>query len=356
MKLKPNPKLSGKRNRKHEKRKRKLTKRRLRFLSNPSIRQLNISLVAPSSFNFLENIQENIRFFKKLETAIRQCQRITIDLRKVVQIHPSSCLILRYWELVAKRKGISFQGYLPLKINIKEKFFESGYFKLIDHKGKPDWNNIISFSSAQSMHLTSKLKIDGEAATQIINAAIASVWECNGRCRGLRTVLLELMLNTFEHASGSDKGKVRWMLAINKLENRDGVSFCFFDMGVGIIKSLEQKNALQEIKGNSNRWYRFLDEFFNLIGATTKRTYVPLFESIFFERKSISSTKMGYRGKGLPGLAEQALDLNAISNLMLISNQIVVDLSNRKIFEVNSDFSGTFVYFELLKSNHFIQD
>jgi hypothetical protein len=64
----------------------------------------------------------------------------------------------------------------------------------------------------------------------------------------------------------------------------------------------------------------------------------------------LSSTKIPYRGKGLPTIYK-GLERNYYSNLKIISNDVKADLSNNNFVKLKKEFSGTFIYFEINNTN-----
>ena len=60
---------------------------------------------------------------------------------------------------------------------------------------------------------------------------------------------LELMQNTNNHASLKVFGEKHWWLSVNYDKDNNKVKFSFVDFGMGIFKSLENKNSKSKIYG-----------------------------------------------------------------------------------------------------------
>lgn len=58
-----------------------------------------------------------------------------------------------------------------------------------------------------------------------------------------------------------------------------------------------------------------------------------------------SSTGLGYRGKGLPKIAE-AHTRKQFQRLVILSNNVYVDIENDDFRLLDTSFSGTFFYWE----------
>jgi len=103
-------------------------------------------------------------------------------------------------------------------------------------------------------------------------------------------------------------------------------------MGVGIFKSSKMSG--------------FRDKLTSFFGITDNR---DVLKEIISGRK-MSSTKIPYRGKGLPNIY-RGLERNYYSNLKIISNDVKADLSTDKFERLSKEFSGTFLYWELNNTN-----
>ena len=140
------------------------------------------------------------------------------------------------------------------------------------------------------------------------------------------------MANTCYHAKPQQIGHETWWLTVYHDKALNKVSFAFIDMGVGIFKS-------SKMSGFRNQ----LSSFF---GITDNR---DVLKEIINGRK-MSSTKIPYRGKGLPNIYK-GLERNYYSNLKIISNDVKADLSADKYEKLSKEFSGTFLYWELNNTN-----
>ena len=61
-------------------------------------------------------------------------------------------------------------------------------------------------------------------------------------------------------------------------------------------------------------------------------------------------TGHNHRGNGLPGIYDSYKN-NYLSNMIVVSNNVFVDIEGNIYRNVKENFSGTFFYWELTKSN-----
>jgi hypothetical protein len=66
--------------------------------------------------------------------------------------------------------------------------------------------------------------------------------------------------------------------------------------------------------------------------------------------RKLSSTKIPYRGKGLPNIYK-GLERNYYSNLKIISNDVKANLATNEFEKLKTEFNGTFLYWELNNTN-----
>ena len=121
----------------------------------------------------------------------------------------------------------------------------------------------------------------------------------------------------------------KWIVSTSHYKKEKCVSFSFIDNGVGILKTLNQKidrKLITIFKGKQD-----------------------LLQSAF--KGDIGSrTGLSFRGKGLPFIKDKH-DTNRISNLFILTNNVILDYKNNKFYEIPIPYSGTFYYFELNSNN-----
>lgn len=140
--------------------------------------------------------------------------------------------------------------------------------------------------------------------------------------------LTELIGNAVEH--GIVNKNINWWLTHEIDRKRKIAKYTFVDMGMGIINS--HKKAKLPIK------YLFLKNKHIVLDALLG--------------KLGSSTKMSYRGRGLPQLREM-IENGYVSNLTLITNTVSLNFQNQVfIANKNPNFVGTYYSWTIDQNNY----
>jgi hypothetical protein len=283
-------------------------------------------LNAPSNFSFIENTVEVLSYLENIQNHINHRKPILINLKEITHLtNDAIVLLLSLVKNPAITKGVSIKGNYPKDEELRKIFIESGVFGSNGNDNEPK-NYILTRRNK---------KAEGGIANELIKRATSIIFGQEARCPGIYRALMESMANTCYHAKPEQIGHETWWLTLyhNKKENK--VAFAFIDLGVGIFKS-------SKMSGFKNK----MSSFF---GITDNR---DVLKEIISGRK-ISSTKIPYRGKGLPNIYK-GLERNYYSNLKLISNDVKADLSSGKYEKLTKEFSGTFLYWELNNTNRWI--
>lgn len=142
------------------------------------------------------------------------------------------------------------------------------------------------------------------------------------------TFLIEIMGNAVEH--GIKNKNINWWLDREVNSKTRTITYTFVDMGQGIIRS--HKKAGVPLK------YWFLPDSRIVLDA--------------FEGKLGSSTKLAYRGRGLPQLREFIVK-GLVSDFFMITNTVTLQYNNDKFtHSKNPDFKGTYFRWTLNLKNY----
>ncbi len=239
-----------------------------------------------------------------------------------------------------KSKGIKFNGNYPLNREADRILRESGFIKNLFRSFQDSDRYQILEDRTNSIHTHAWKNVDSDLSADLIEKASETVWGTKKRCQGVQRALIELMQNTNNHAAVDAEGEKHWWLSVNHVKRENKVTFSFVDYGVGVFESLGKKP-----KGN-----KFYGAISKMISAFNLTGNPHLLELIL--RGDLHKTVTGkhYRGKGLPGIND-ALKRGSFSNLFIISNNVFADVSNNDFKQLKTNFSGTFVYWELLPEN-----
>ena len=117
------------------------------------------------------------------------------------------------------------------------------------------------------------------------------------------------------------------------------------DFGVGVFQSLDNKQI-------DSKFYLIRQKLYRTFGIKTND---KILNKLLSGEMHLTATGEPHRGRGLPGI-KHALDHNRLSSLHIITNNVFADVSNGKYILLNSNFSGTFVYWELTKNNRSLEE
>ncbi|MDD3772553.1 MAG: hypothetical protein PHC38_07850 [Weeksellaceae bacterium] len=281
------------------------------------------SLKAPSNFSFVENTVEILAYLENIQNHIKHRKPILINLREITNLNNDAIVLLLALIKNPKiTKDVAIKGNYPRDEELRKIFQESGVFKANGNEDEP-MNYILTRKNK---------KAEGGMANELIKRATSIVFGQEARCPGVYRALMESMANTCYHAKPQQIGQETWWLTVYHDRKENKVSFAFIDLGVGIFKS-------SNISG-------FREKLSTLFGIKDNR---DVLKEIISGRK-MSSTKIPYRGKGLPTIYK-GLERNYYSNLKLISNDVKADLSAQKYEKLTKEFNGTFLYWELNSTN-----
>ena len=301
-----------------------------------------IWIKAPKIFSMTENPHETISFISELENCFRERHKVFVNLAGVEVVADGAILVLLSWVIRFKDNNIDFNGNFPKKENAKNKLFNSGFFKEL-YKRKPQKGGEKSVYSVaeSSIHTHAAKVVDPRQTAGLITDVSQKIWGSPQRCPDVQRVFIELMHNTNNHSYIGKKGEHHWWTSVSYNPDQNKASFAFIDYGVGIIKSMENDH--------NSRFYKIWEKLKDIF----KPKYQYEILKKLLDGDLHSSTGQYYRGKGLPGVMT-AFKENKLDRLFVISNKAMADVSNDSYTELDNNFTGTFVYWELTAENeHF---
>lgn len=279
---------------------------------------------APANFSFIENTEAVLQYIDELKTLFRHRKNVLINLKDITNLtNDAIVLLLSFVKNPKIVNGVTIRGNYPKDEKLRKIFVESGVFN--NNNGNEDEHKNYILTRRNK-------KAEGGIAAELIKRASKIVFGEEGRCPGVYRALMESMANTCYHAKPQQIGEETWWLTVYHDKEDNHVSFAFIDLGVGIFKS----SKMNDFKAKAA----------SLLGLSDNR---DILREIISGRK-LSSTKIPYRGKGLPTIFK-GLERNYYSNLKIISNDVKADLGNDKFVKLKKEFSGTFLYLELNNTN-----
>jgi hypothetical protein len=293
-------------------------------------------ITAPIDFSLINNTEETLQFIQKIENCFEKAKKVFVDIRLVNKISTDAIVVLLSILTKFKTNKIGFNGNFPKNNQVKKDLISSGFFY---HLMLKDFLPKDSYSFEKEIYTNASKKVNPELADKLIKKATEFIWGREKACRGVQRIFLELMQNTNNHAS-EKQGEQYWWTTLKCSKTEKKAMFSFIDYGMGIFKSLERKSKnnkfakamehiLKSIKSNKN------DELLKdlLEGNIHKIAKIPY-----------------YRGKGLHGIWSACND-NAVSNLIIISDDVIANYATNTFQKIESKLMGTFIYWELNENN-----
>ena len=300
-------------------------------------------LHAPKIFSLIKNPSETIEFISKLEEYFSAKRKVFVRLNRVEYLGEGALAVLLSSLINFRSNQINFNGDFPKNKRANKKLLDSGFFNQLYNNTRPVREESYDLSSGKIFTHASKI-VDAKLSSDLILTISKRIWGEERRCLGVQRAYIELMQNTNNHASITKKGEHHWWTTVNYDVERGVACFAFLDYGVGIIKSIttDPKSKLN----------RVINIFKNIFYSKNDSELLELLlkGEIHKAGRNHSSTKQYFRGKGLPGIYE-ACSLNHISNLVVITNKAMAQVSEDNYVLLDKNFSGTFVYWEVKQDN-----
>lgn len=294
---------------------------------------------APSNFSLIDNPEESINFIGKINESFNRKRQIFIDLENVTNIGHGAIVVLLSKMVQFKANNILFNGNFPKENKPCRMLIKSGFFENLYKEFNVQDTYDLS-TTGNSIYTHAQKTVNSELTDTIIRKSSSSVWGEERRCPGLQRVFLELMQNTNNHASETN-GEKHWWMSINYRQDQNKICFSFLDFGVGIFESLSNKKE-------GATFYGVLDIVKKIFKPNNNSEILKL---LLMGEIHKTASKKYYRGKGLPGIYNAFLK-KEIKNLKIISNNAYADTNNSVYKNLNNNFAGTFIYWELTEDSY----
>jgi len=288
----------------------------------------------PVNFSFLSHPTDVIKFIANLKKLYDANKKVFILMKNIQTIDYSAIVVLLSIMVKFKAQKIDFNGDFPKNKEIHRILIASGFFQTlykISFKARERYN----IGTQNYIHTHAWKDVDSELGEKIMIDASTGILGQKAVYKGLQRSLVELMQNSFNHASPIKEGEKHWWLSVNVSQMQKRAAFSFIDYGVGIFESLNGKSE-------GSKWFNWK----SLMNLFNSETNAEILKMILDGDLHKTVTGKHYRGKGLPGIKE-AMDRNLISNLYIITNNVFANVSANNYITLPNNFEGTFVYFEV---------
>lgn len=293
---------------------------------------------APENFSFIENSEGVVEFISKLKNHFDENKKVFVVLKEVKIISYDAIVVLLSIMVRFKASKIDFNGDFPDNEAARRILDESKFLKYLYQSFRNEDRYQLGQDSSIVTHAWKD--VDAELGNELIKNASKTIWGEERRCQGVQRTLIELMLNTNNHADDSKKGEKHWWLSVHHDKHNKKVSFAFIDFGVGVFTSLNNKR-------HGSKFFGIVDKLKERVKFGSNADLLRLIMDGTLHR---TATGKPYHGKGLPGI-NKVRERNQISNLNIITNDVHASLDNDMFRIMPKSFSGTFVYWEVKNEN-----
>jgi hypothetical protein len=281
---------------------------------------------APSVFSIVNNPDAAMQFFANLELYSRR-YNINLDLQKVETLTTDAIAALI---ATIRRMDINGRGNLPDNADAQRMLIESGFFDYVSFT-----QQLPEVKRGSIQQQKSKL-VEPVVAKNLVHFGTKSIWGTSQKCTAAYSTLIECMANTRNHASGRNDDKKwhekrkppeLWWATVYADAGRKKICFTFVDTGVGIFRSVR---------------IGVVRKIYDLFGG---REDTDILRDMLLG-KVPSSTKLSFRGKGLPYMNRLAME-KRISSLVIVANDVYANVSSETFEQLRIPFHGTLVYWEI---------
>ena len=286
---------------------------------------------APLHFSLINNPKETTDFFSRIiafsTNKRNHKKKIFIDVSGISTLTIDALMYLLAIINNMKvhfKKNLSISGNAPKDSKVRKLFSESGFYQFVHYYGSDPLTK-----NDNTIQIVSGEKCDTQLAKRLSDFVCKKAKVNKRRCSFLYNMMIELMSNTHKHAYPERKQVfyTRWY-CFAEYDKKNTISFSFMDTGAGVPTTVKKNFAEQidflRIKGDHKYVVSALNGEFR------------------------TSTRKGYRGKGLPKIQEYCKE-NKIMNLHIITNKADVTMTSENVssYDMDSSLRGTLYYWQI---------
>lgn len=287
----------------------------------------------PEVLDFVNNTKETLQFFNafKQKTLFDPADEVFVDLTQLKSISPDAALVLIAEATRSAAFGCKLKGHRADSPSVDQLLWDIGYYRYygMHHGTAPRVADRVFL-----VHQTGD-KTDGHVAKNLIEKFIPVASLTGTEVKALYDALVECMANVLQHAypvREMDENHLpnRWWLLGTMAPSSHEISFCFFDQGVSIPKTIR------------TRWKHALP----IVSLLSKNDNELLIEAV---TTGLSSTKDETRGKGLPSL-KALIDEHKTGQMVIVTHKskcIFTTEASPASEHLNDELGGTLIIWTL---------
>ena len=246
-------------------------------------------LDAPKLFSLTENTEKSLEFIGNVDNCFKKNKKVFVNLHNVETIAHGSIVVLLSILVKFKAHKILFNGNYPKNKKARNNLIKSGFFEYLFNEDEIQLKDEYSFEKDIRTHANKKVAQD--LSDKIIKRASKFIWQEERSCTGVQRVFIELMQNSFNHASSTKQGEHHWWTTVYYAEQSKKVCFAFIDYGIGILESLTRKET-------SHKFFGIIQKIQKKFNSKSNADMLKHLLDGDMHR----TVKEYYRGKGLPGI------------------------------------------------------
>ncbi len=276
-------------------------------------------------FSLIYNTERTLNFFTRLKDNLIAKRRTFVNFEEVEIITNDAIVVMLSVLAEFVHSKVPISGNYPKNEHVKEIFIKSGFFDYVKGVVPPE-----SFIGRNKILTENYKDVKADVTSKLVSDSVETVFGVPGRSPGIQRALIELMGNTFEHASLSDQKEFWWLSVFHHI-NEKKVCFAYVDNGLGILKTIKQRP----------------------ISALLTRLNVRTPKEILKEAMTGelgSRYQLDSRGQGLPSFLTSQ-DRRSFENLTVIANDAMGFISENKYVTLTEIFRGTLFYWEFNENN-----
>ena len=284
-------------------------------------------VIIPKVFSFLKNPEDLFKFVNDTFKRYRGFKNGTIcfymDFIRDIDLN-ALCLLISLFNKLSRNNNRCV-GTLPVDGNANLYVKNSGFLDVV----KATRNRNILKNFENRMYMVGKNQLDPDKIGMAVKKAMKVLTGKEQHFPPIYEILIEICSNSVEHANEHVPDK-NWLISISHTDK--DIHFILCDSGQGILQTLHRKAK---------------DLFTDAI--TFKKDGQVLAD--VFDRKYQSQTKENNRHKGLPHVKE-CLANREISNLVVITNNVIYDFTNKQCTTLNNEHKGTLFCWDVTLENY----
>lgn len=291
-----------------------------------------INIEAPENLDFINYTNDFLSYLYYGKQVLKTRKAIRFDISKIKTLGPDAIpILISHIINYEKKYHIPIFGNGPDDKKLMNLFTQSGFYTHVKSR--------VTFESNDEslLHKESNYKVKPDIAGKATLLALQNGKYSEEEIEPIYNIFIELMSNTHHHATLENYGQTKWWLYVFNDKDSGITSVSFLDLGVGIFRSIIVL-----------KYIRKLTDVLKLI-----RNINLVDDLITGKIQSRIEADNEIRGKGIPQIMEYS-KLPYFSKFYLITNDVKINLKNSEREQLETNFKGTFYYFELCskKNSH----